>query len=97
MRAQDDYNNYALDHFGGDMRSYPRWLCEFCRCNDRLRKAQHTRVEGRWCEPSTYQAQWETCHYCGPDPVDEYEKPAPEPETADPTFRYLPNFSGYWI
>ena len=25
--TQDDYNNYALDHFGGEMRSYPRWLC----------------------------------------------------------------------
>lgn len=79
------------------MRSYPRWLCEFCRCNDRLRMAQHVRVEGRWCEPSTYQPRWETCGLCGPDPVDFNENPYPEPETGEPTFKYLPNFSGYWI
>lgn len=95
--TQNDYNNYALDHYGGDMRSYPRWLCEFCRCNDRLRKAQHTRVEGRWCEPSTYQPRWETCGYCGADPVPFNDNPYPEPETGEPTFKYLPNFSGYWI
>lgn len=95
--TQNDFNNYALDHYGADMRSYPRWLCEYCRCNDRLRQAQHVRVEGRWCEPSTYQPRWETCDLCGVDPVQENDNPYPEPETGEPTFKYLPNFSGYWI
>lgn len=95
--TQLDYNNYSLDHYGGDMRSYPRWLCEFCRCNDKLRAAQHVRVEGRWCEPSTYQPRNPMCDRCGADPVPFNDNPAPEPETAEPTFSYLPNFSGYWI
>ena len=37
------YNNYALDHFGGDMRSYPSWLGEIWRCNAQLEDAEiHT-------------------------------------------------------
>ena len=78
------------------MRSYPRWLCEFCRCNDKLRHAQHTRIEGRWCEPSTYQERHEICERCGADPVPWNDNPSPEP-VKEPTFHYLPNFSGYWI
>ena len=37
------YNNYALDHFGGDFRSYPTWLAEVYRCNAQLEDAEvHT-------------------------------------------------------
>ena len=37
------YNNYALDHFGGDFRSYPAWLSEVWRCNSVLEDAEmHT-------------------------------------------------------
>lgn len=38
--TQNGYNNYALDHFGGDMRSYPRWVWEFARCNVMLGQAE---------------------------------------------------------
>ena len=31
--TQNAFNNYSLDHFGGDERSYPRWLSEVYRCN----------------------------------------------------------------
>lgn len=95
--TQTDYNNYALDHYGADMRSYPRWLCEYCRCNDKLRMAQHTRVEGRWCEPSTYQERHEICERCGVDPVPWNDNPGPGIPPKEPLFTHLPNFSGYWI
>jgi len=93
--TQDDYNNYALDHFGGEMRSYPRWLCQFCKCNDTLRMAEHARVEGRWCEPESCHARNPMCDRCGADPVDCEVFPVVDPP--EPTFKYLPNFSGYWI
>lgn len=38
--TQNTYNNYALDHYGGEMRSYPRWIWEFKRCNMLLHKAE---------------------------------------------------------
>jgi len=38
--TQLTFNNYALDHFGGDMRSYPRWVFEFKRCNLMLAEAE---------------------------------------------------------
>jgi hypothetical protein len=38
--TQLTFNNYALDHFGGDMRSYPRWVYEFKRCNLMLAEAE---------------------------------------------------------
>ena len=37
------FNNYALDHFGGEERSYPTWLAEVYRCNAQLEDAEvHT-------------------------------------------------------
>lgn len=38
--TQLTYNNYALDHYGGDMRSYPRWIHDFKRCNVQLHAAE---------------------------------------------------------
>lgn len=44
--TQNAFNNYALDHFGGDQRSYPRWLSEVYRCNVELEDAEwHTIVD----------------------------------------------------
>lgn len=43
--TQLTFNNYALDHFGGDMRSYPRWIYEFKRCNMMLNKAECTSIK----------------------------------------------------
>merc|ERR1712110_268150 len=43
--TQNGYNNYSLDHFGGEMRSYPRWIWEFKRCNVILAKAECCTVE----------------------------------------------------
>jgi len=44
--TQNAFNNYALDHFGGDQRSYPRWLSEVYRCNVELEEAEvHTIVD----------------------------------------------------
>lgn len=34
--TQNNVNNYALNHFGGEKRSFERWLSEFIRCNVRL-------------------------------------------------------------
>lgn len=95
--TQDDYNNYSLDHFGGEMRSYPRWLCQFCKCNDTLRAAEYARVEGRWCEPETFHKRNPMCNRCGEDPHAHREVEITDPVIEDPTFKYLPNFSGYWI
>jgi hypothetical protein len=38
--TQLTFNNYALDHYGGDMRSYPRWIFDFKRCNIALHRAE---------------------------------------------------------
>jgi len=66
--TQDNYNNYSLDHFGGEMRSYPRWLWQFCKCNDTLRAAEYARVEGRWCEPESFHKRNPMCLRFGEDP-----------------------------
>jgi len=38
--TQNTYNHYSLDHFGGEMRSFPRWIHEYMRCNMILFKAE---------------------------------------------------------
>ena len=38
--TQNDINNYALHHFGGQMRSYPRWVTEYNVCIDHLQSAK---------------------------------------------------------
>ena len=38
--TQNDINNYALHHFGGDLRSYPRWVVEYNVCIDHLQSAK---------------------------------------------------------
>ena len=38
--TQNDINNYALHHYGGQMRSYPRWVTEFNVCIDHLQQSK---------------------------------------------------------
>lgn len=38
--TQNDINNYALKHFGGEMRSYPRWVEEYNVCIDHIHSAK---------------------------------------------------------
>merc|ERR1712046_82976 len=60
--TQNDINNYALHHFGGDLRSYPRWVQEYNVCIDHMQSAKWLwldwygkdgKVELRACEPET--------------------------------------------
>merc|ERR1712046_432126 len=38
--TQNDINNYVLHHFGGFVRSYPRWVTEYNVCIDHLQSAK---------------------------------------------------------
>jgi len=38
--TQNDINNYALHHFGGQVRSYPRWVKEYNVCIDHIHRAK---------------------------------------------------------
>ena len=38
--TQNDINNYALHHFGGAVRSYPRWVKEYNVCIDHIHRAK---------------------------------------------------------
>jgi len=38
--TQNDINNYALNHFGGEKRSYPRWVEEYNVCIDHIHSAK---------------------------------------------------------
>ena len=38
--TQNDINNYALHHFGGEVRSYPRWVKEYNVCIDHIHRAK---------------------------------------------------------
>lgn len=38
--TQGDINNYALHHFGGEKRSYPRWVEEYNVCIDHIHSAK---------------------------------------------------------
>lgn len=38
--TQSDINNYALHHFGGEQRSYPRWVTEYNVCIDHIHSAK---------------------------------------------------------
>jgi len=38
--TQGDINNYALHHFGGEQRSYPRWVNEYNVCIDHIHSAK---------------------------------------------------------
>jgi len=63
--TQNDINNYALHHFGGEMRSYPRWVTEYNVCIDHLQSAKWLwldyyhddgAVELRACDPTSHES-----------------------------------------
>jgi hypothetical protein len=58
--TQNDINNYALHHFGGEVRSYPRWVKEYNVCIDHIHRAktlhldffmENGDIEKRPCDP----------------------------------------------
>lgn len=60
--TQNAFNNFALDHFGGDQRSYPRWLSEVYRCNVELSEAEiHTIIDEEH-EDKEFKCETETAH-----------------------------------
>ena len=61
--TQNDINNYALHHFGGETRSYPRWVKEYNVCIDHIHRAKTLHldfflddgtVEKRSCDPQSH-------------------------------------------
>merc|ERR1719272_305436 len=61
--TQNDVNNYALHHFGGQARSYPRWVQEYNVCIDHIHRAKTLHldffrddgtVEKRACDPQSH-------------------------------------------
>ena len=46
--TQNDINNYALHHFGGEMRSYPRWVEEYNVCIDHVHSAKTLQLDFHW-------------------------------------------------
>lgn len=88
--TQNTYNNYALDHFGGEMRSYPRWIYEFKRCNILLHKAECCTIRRDGidyeCPPCT-DITMPMPHPFGDDKPK--PEPKPEPKVCDP----LPDYS----
>merc|ERR1740139_515408 len=61
--TQNDINNYALHHFGGETRSYPRWVKEYNVCIDHIHRAKtlhldffhdNGTVEKRPCDPQSH-------------------------------------------
>ena len=61
--TQNDINNYALHHFGGEVRSYPRWVKEYNVCIDHIHRAktlhldfflENGDVEKRPCDPQSH-------------------------------------------
>lgn len=99
--TQNDINNYALHHFGGQERSYPRWVVEYNVCIDHLQHAkwlwldyyhEDGKVSLEPCDPQTKT-----------DPV-YIGQPYVEPEAAGPLDpavpcdkQSLPDWSGIWI
>ena len=43
--TQNDINNYALHHFGGNKRSYPRWVQEYNVCIDHIHRAKSLHLD----------------------------------------------------
>jgi len=61
--TQNDINNYALHHFGGNKRSYPRWVQEYNVCIDHIHRAKPLHldfvmdggeVQKRPCDPQSH-------------------------------------------
>ena len=61
--TQNDINNYALHHFGGEVRSYPRWVKEYNVCIDHIHRAKtlhldffldNGSIEKRPCDPQSH-------------------------------------------
>jgi hypothetical protein len=61
--TQNDINNYALHHFGGEVRSYPRWVKEYNVCIDHIHRAktlhldffmENGSIEKRACDPQNH-------------------------------------------
>ena len=58
--TQNSYNHYSLDHFGGEMRSFPRWIYEFKRCNMMLADAECSSLTDK-VSKETYRCYEEPC------------------------------------
>lgn len=84
--TQNAYNGYALDHFGGDMRSYPRWIFEYKRCNIMLHKAECCSIQRDGidyeCPPCT-DITLPMPEPFGPVKVPNEPEPKPEPVICD--------------
>jgi hypothetical protein len=107
--TQNDINNYALHHFGGDARSYPRWVDEYNVCIDHIHSAKHLHLDyyhedGRVtlepCDPQTYTSSV----YIGEDnftpavhhtTTDISSEPLNPYEACDT--QLIPDWSGIWI
>ena len=91
--TQLTFNNYALDHFGGDMRSYPRWVYEFKRCNWMLAEAECCSVTRDGidyeCPPCTDITLPMPTPFNPDEPTPPVEPPVVEPVVCDP----LPDLS----
>jgi len=101
--TQNDINNYALHHFGGQERSYPRWVVEYNVCIDHLQHAKwlwldYHHDDGRvTLEPCDPQTKTEPLYIEGK----EKEVVIVEDKPLDPALpcdkQGIPDWSGIWI
>lgn len=101
--TQNDINNYSLHHFGGERRSYPRWVDEYNVCIDHIHTAKTLHLDYYHddgtvtlepCDPQTHTS---TVY------IEQEAKPTfPKPEVAfNPAKpcdnQNMPDISGLWI
>lgn len=109
--TQNDINNYALHHFGGEMRSYPRWVEEYNVCIAHIHSAKTLHLDFYHndgtvtlepCEPQNLTPSV----YIGHAEEEIIEPVVPSgsiisPHPLDPhkscDQQNLPNWSGIWV
>lgn len=102
--TQNDINNYALHHFGGDERSYPRWAQEYNVCIDHLQHAKWLYLDyyhedgGVSLEPCDPLTKTEPVYIGGDSKVvDDNVIDGPLDPALPCDKQSLPDWSGIWI
>jgi hypothetical protein len=107
--TQNDINNYALHHFGGEVRSYPRWVEEYNVCIDHIHSAKTLHLDYYWpdghttLEPCNPQDHASTVYIHG-EPILTGYWPEHTIISANPLDPYkscdmqsIPNWGGIWV
>lgn len=105
--TQNDINNYALHHFGGEKRSYPRWVEEYNVCIAHIHTAKTLHLDFYHedgtvtLEPCDPQSATPSVYIEGEEHDDGTGGSIISPDPLDPTLpcdqQNLPNWSGIWV